>query len=320
MKRFSKHLIIIIFASVSILMKSMIVNHDEQIIIRPVNYTEYEILGYSMDDLKLLKSLYSDDELKQIIEHKIYKNDLFSYQTIKTFNFKDIAKYEHIRKKDKVSHLAAINLINHPYVMSNFYDNIREALNIDSHLVLVNKNYALSKDYVPENLVYAEDIRQLIDDKSRYYLQEEAYYALKELFTDALKHELILYLSNGYRSYDRQERIYNQYLLDFGNAELFSARPGHSEHQTGLAVDITCRAVDFQLTEKFAETKEGIYLKYNAHLYGFIERYPKDKENITGYMYEPWHLRYVGKEVASIIDQNKLTLEEYLIKYTEMPA
>jgi len=94
-------------------------------------------------------------------------------------------------------------------------------------------------------------------------------------------------------------------------ADLASARPGHSEHQTGLAIDIMGSNEDYN---KFEESVEFEWMKNNAHLYGFILRYPKGKENITGFKYEPWHYRYIGKKVATIIYNENITLEEYLKK------
>ena len=114
-------------------------------------------------------------------------------------------------------------------------------------------------------------------------------------------------LVSGYRSYETQEKLYNKYVKKDGEkkANTYSAKPGESEHQTGLAFDIG--SVD----RSFANTIEAKWLAENAYLYGFIIRYPKDKEEITGYNYEPWHLRYVGQELAKYLKKNNLTLEEY---------
>ena len=115
-------------------------------------------------------------------------------------------------------------------------------------------------------------------------------------------------LISGYRSYQTQNSIYNSYVSRWGieYTDTVSARPGHSEHQTGLAFDVG------ELSNSYGETKAGIWLKENCHKYGFIIRYLKGKESITGYSYEPWHIRYVGVEVATEIMQKNITLEEYL--------
>ena len=124
----------------------------------------------------------------------------------------------------------------------------------------------------------------------------------------ALSKGVKLDIVSGFRSYDYQEKVYNEYVKEFGEkkANTFSAKPGHSEHQTGLALDI-CEDSD-----KFINTKEDKWLQINAHKFGFIVRYPKGKEHITGYKYEPWHIRYVGRKHAKRIYDKKLTLEEYL--------
>ena len=132
-----------------------------------------------------------------------------------------------------------------------------------------------------------------------------AYYCMK---CAALKSGVKLKIISGFRSYAYQEKLYNIYVKEFGKEKTntFSAKPGCSEHQTGLAIDI-CEDSD-----KFIGTKEDIWLQKNAYKFGFIIRYPKGKEHITGYKYEPWHLRFVGKKHAKKIFTNQITLEEYV--------
>lgn len=279
----------------------------------------YYNLGYTDEDYKYLQSIYNDEHLSFILDKKITKEILYPYLKLKDFILKDIFTYEKIRINNNVTHQGALNLNYHPNIMKNFYQDIKNAFNTDNNLILVNKNYALTKNYVPDNLVFAKDLRLLVEDESRYYMTKETYIALKELFKAAEKNNLSLILSNAYRSYDKQEKIYEQYRLNFEDADYFSARAGHSEHQTGLAVDLTCKDANYLLTESFAETKEGIFIRQNAYKYGFIIRYPKDKTHITGYSYEPWHIRYVGRDVAGFIYHNNLTLEEYLVNYTSIP-
>ena len=127
---------------------------------------------------------------------------------------------------------------------------------------------------------------------------------------DAKQEDITLWIVSGFRSYQSQQSIFANYATSYGETEAnrFSARPGQSEHQTGLAFDINL------LSESFGATKEGIWLAQNCHRYGFIIRYPKGKEYITGYIYEPWHIRYVGQDVASYINKNKITFEEYHVK------
>ncbi|MBQ7864550.1 MAG: M15 family metallopeptidase [Lachnospiraceae bacterium] len=145
-------------------------------------------------------------------------------------------------------------------------------------------------------------------------LKKVAAEALEELYAAALTEEgLTIYGISGYRSFDRQYDIYGANLITKGtrHTNLYSAAPGNSEHQTGLAIDVSCQSIGFALVERFENTPEGIWLKDNCWRFGFILRYPKDKERITGYAYEPWHIRYVGVPLAYYLYTNNLTLEEY---------
>lgn len=175
--------------------------------------------------------------------------------------------------------------------------------------LLVNKTYQLPQDYVPENLVtpnvdFSGDSEQL---------RSVAAHALENMFTQANQDQIELRAASGYRSYDYQLDLYQGYVDEHGEdyANQISAKAGHSEHQTGLAIDVTSPAADYRLTKEFGDTEAGEWVREHASEFGFIIRYPKGKEDITGYTYEPWHLRYVGKDIAQYIMNNSLTLEEY---------
>lgn len=192
-------------------------------------------------------------------------------------------------------------------------DNRQVILNVDSIMVFVNKQRNLPADYTPADLVMPSVPFPFNGDEPRKYMRAEAALALEQLFAEAKKLNLDLFATSGYRSYDKQKLIFNSNANAKGEEEAnkTSARPGQSEHQTGLAMDVTSSKVGFGLTESFGAITEGIWLRENAHLFGFIIRFPKGKEHITGYSYEPWHLRYVGIDVAEYIYSNNLTLEEY---------
>lgn len=181
-------------------------------------------------------------------------------------------------------------------------------------LVLVNKERNLPADYIPENLVKPDIPFPFREDLPKKLLREEAARAIEALFAKAAADGLRLYGLSGYRSYERQEQIFTYKARKRGEevANRTSARPGQSEHQTGLAMDVTSPGVNYRLNQSFGETKEGKWLVENAPDFGFIIRYPKGKEEITGYSYEPWHLRYVGVEAAREIAKLGITLEEYL--------
>ncbi|MGO4886772.1 D-alanyl-D-alanine carboxypeptidase family protein [Anaerobacillus sp. MEB173] len=188
--------------------------------------------------------------------------------------------------------------------------------NLSDILILVNKDRQLPYDYEPEDLIEPEVPFSFEGNISKRLMREEAAHALEELFLEADKEDVEIFAVSGYRSYERQEAVFAYYVNQKGEHEArkVSAYPGQSEHQTGLAMDITSRSVNLKITEEFGETSEGMWLMENAHNFGFIIRYPKDKTEITGYSYEPWHIRYVGKTAALEIFERKITLEEYFLQ------
>ncbi len=184
--------------------------------------------------------------------------------------------------------------------------------------VLVNKEYSLPEDYIPKDLTEPDILFPFEYPDDKKLLQKEAADAIEALFEAAAKENLHLYGISGYRSYARQKAIYETNLANRGEeyTNRYSAMPGHSEHQTGLAMDVSTPSIDFHLDEGFAATPEGKWLADNAYRYGFIIRYPKDKTHITGYSYEPWHIRYVGIPLAEKLHNENLTLEEYTSLFT----
>lgn len=184
-----------------------------------------------------------------------------------------------------------------------------------NNLMLVNKTHNLPTGYVPKSLV-APKVPSV--NKAKTMMTPEAAKALEALFAKAKRDNIKLTAISGYRSYQRQSAIFTSNIKKYGSASAanqFSARPGQSEHQTGLAMDVSSPSVGFALTQAYAETREGKWLKENAPRYGFILRYPKGGESITGYQFEPWHIRYVGKDAALEMAKRNITLEEYLGAY-----
>lgn len=161
-----------------------------------------------------------------------------------------------------------------------------------NNILIVNKSYPLPKDYRPDN-----------DE-----LTPETSNAFEKMRVDAQAEGLNLYISSGFRSYEYQAQLYQRYADRDGyeKADTYSARAGYSEHQTGLAFDLNT------IDDSFANTPEGKWVAENCWKYGFILRYPKGKEAQTGYQYEPWHLRYLGEDMAKKVYDSGLCLEEYL--------
>lgn len=175
-----------------------------------------------------------------------------------------------------------------------------------ANILIANKTYMLSKDWVPTNPI--KEIPTSGFDRNP--LDKDAYQAWLEMKSDAAALNLNLWAQSGYRSYNYQKDLYEGYVNKKGKeaADKSSARPGASEHQTGLAFDLNT------ITTSFKDTEEGKWVNNNCYLYGYIIRYPEGKTNETGYIFEPWHIRYVGKELAKKLynNGNWITLEEYL--------
>ncbi len=215
---------------------------------------------------------------------------------------------------------------------------------MDSFYMLVNKSHTLPADFVPKELVRPnipfgqedngsnlpipqritvpnisfppEQGRSTPDTppgQEKFLMDRTAAACLELLFDRGRGQNIHLYGVSGYRSYSRQQEIYEESVQTKGaeHAARYIAPPGASEHQSGLAMDISIPTLNFQLEERFDTTKEGKWLKQFAPLYGFIIRYPRGVSEITGYAYEPWHIRFVTKPLAIYLSKTHLTLEEY---------
>lgn len=178
--------------------------------------------------------------------------------------------------------------------------------------VIVNKKHAIPISFTPNLGVPAVRLR-LAESEQQMQIDTKLDKPLQDMFAAAKKDDVELVFGSGYRSGVLQKQFYDSYVRKDGKekADTYSARPGHSEHQTGLALDVTSASGKCHLTACFADMPEGKWLAAHAHEYGFIIRYPKNKQAITGYQYEPWHIRYVGEELASQLHTTKQTLEEF---------
>ncbi len=179
------------------------------------------------------------------------------------------------------------------------------------YLDLVNKTHPLPADYVPSDLT---EVAAVAPGVTCTQLRTPAAEAFAQLLNAAAFDGYTLVLRSGYRSYETQQKLFDGYVKKDGQnaAEQYSAPPGCSEHQMGLAVDVTSPSVNYKLKRNFGSTAEGSWLAENAHRFGFIIRYLDGKQDITGYIYEPWHIRYVGIQPATEIYRQNITLEEYL--------
>ena len=178
-------------------------------------------------------------------------------------------------------------------------------------LMIVNKEYGLSEEYKPNDLTKVEHCDFSVGSDECHQLKKEPAEAIEEMFAAAREDGYEIIMRTGYRSYGYQAALYESYKEQDGEeaADKYSARPGSSEHQSGLCCDVGIEGKDLNA---FEGTDEAKWIADNSWKYGFVVRYPQDKEDITGYMYEAWHIRYVGKEAAKYMHEKNLTLEEYL--------
>lgn len=238
-------------------------------------------IGYTKEEAAILKRLSS----------------------ISYFHLENASRYLSLLKNGNYTDKEAIMRVNIG-IDKPFYTDVKTIENPDDNLVLANKYNKFPENYVPKDLVQVESIS----------MKKEAGAALEKMAKDMRENGLTINLISGYRSEERQRVLYNSYVKKSGSleADTYSARPGFSEHQSGLAIDMSNT---YTLTESFENTKEFEYLSNNAYKYGFILRYKKDKVYMTGYIYEPWHYRYVGLKAAKIIHEKDLTFEEYCVLY-----
>lgn len=280
--------------------------------IKHINSNEYKLekLGYNEDEIAIIMER-KDTEIESILK-KEYNSSIPKLLKEKYFLFKNLDTYLEYSKentKDNLSHIVSIINVNANY---DHYDTdiVKPTDTSKKNLILVNKYHYLNKEFIPEDIVnipltYAFDENQAT---------KEVVNAFKNMWSAAKKEDLTLIVNSSYRDYASQDNVWNNYEAQRGEeyADSIAARPGYSEHQTGLALDIITYGAN---KNTFEETDEFKWLQKNAHKYGFILRYPKDKEDITGYAYESWHYRYVGVQAATEIYNKKITFDEYYAYY-----
>lgn len=253
-----------------------------------------------------------EEEKKEEKKEKIEKKQENTMKKYSFYKSENESRYLAYKKKNKTLSeediIVRVNIgLDQPY-----YTNTQEAPFLNTPYTLVNKYYYLREDFLPDNL---EELSEEYS-KGGIYLVKEARDAFVNLVIDAKKENLTIRAISAYRGYTYQENLYHNYVLQDGVelADTYSARPGFSDHQTGLAVDIDNTVVNYN---NFDTTKEFTWMMEHMEDYGFILRYPKGKENITGYRYESWHYRYVGCDIAKKIKASGLTFDEYYMKYID---
>lgn len=281
-------------------------------IIKYRNSDQYKLkeIGYSKEQIKEILNL--DPQYKEKVLSIDFNEFLLELFKEKYFIFENTDRYlDYHRNNELTTPTDVVAIVN---VKGDYdhYTNTTKADTSKGNLLLVNKYNYLDKDYEPENLWNVKNWYSFGSNK----IVEEVYDAFIDMYTDAKEEGLSIIITSGFRTYDTQEELYEEYQDELGKeeADRVAARPGFSEHQTGLCIDV----MNYTSTmEDFEETQEFKWMQKNAYKYGFILRYPKDKEYITGYDYESWHYRYVGKEVAKEINNLGITFDEYYAYYVK---
>lgn len=239
-------------------------------------------------------------EQKELTEMEKAKKELKYYKD------ENAKEYEEYRQKNPDLSIEKVITNVNIGLNNKYYTNTKPSKYLNTEKILVNKYNYVTEDYIPENLQIVSSKYSSKTVKLVSYAKE----AFEELAAAAEKENYTINAMSSYRDYAYQNTLYNNYGKKDGydNADTYSARPGYSEHQTGLAVDIDNKKEYFT---NFEKTKEYEWMQNNAYKYGFILRFPKDKVLETGYEYESWHYRYVGKEIAKYIHDNNMCYEEY---------
>ena len=279
-------------------------------------------LGYTSNEINTFYEKIPNS-IKVIVENT-YNKDITNYITLEYFNEENLdryIKYDNNENKldsvyntetikDNYTYEDTVTFVN-AYLDKDYYTNDINLTNEEANKldVIVNKYYKLNSDYEPSDLT---KINSKYSSGSNQRLRAEAATKFEEMAGAMASEGLKIYAGSTYRSYDYQLGLYNRYVAQdgFAEAETYSARAGYSEHQLGLAVDILNGRWSY-----LSETdKEYDWLINNSYKYGYILRYPRNKEYVTGYVFEDWHFRYLGIELATKVYESNLTYDEYVAR------
>lgn len=276
-------------------------------------YPELEELGYDMDTCRKFMDSVSVSEFRLLADKEIEYEDAKEYIDIDYCVIRDIEEYIESGEDNPED---AILKVSYPQIDSRKEADRTYIINNpeQSKSVLVKEGFKLKQNYEPKDLVEV-DILYAYDTPTPK-LRKEAAKALEKMAKAAEKKELYLAVKSSYRSYDDQDELYNAYIKEYGYAytKQYCSVPGYSEHQMGVSVDLTSLSVLNGYYGTFGETDEYEWCVKNAYKYGFILRYPEKDSDLTGTANEPWHFRYVGKEIAEEMHEDKMTLEEYILE------
>ena len=280
--------------------------HYSEILVSPA----FE-LDHLEDYLRYYGTLSNDKMMEMVNKGLLNENTVSRFEEIYQSDYY-IPAYEelYLEYLDRYDSVRQMMEVVNTGTYKPFYTDIKETDMSKGYQILVNKYYTLSADYEPEDLVQVES------DYGKGYLRERVYEAFKPLHDDAYELGYNIRVVSPYRSYDYQKAVYDKYLQKdpVEVVDSYSARPGLSEHQTGLCADVSIPGI---YIDYFGEYAASDWLAEHAHEYGFIIRFPENKEAITGYIWEAWHIRYVGVEVATDIYERGITFDEYYACFIE---
>ena len=267
---------------------------------------EYKLLNlnYSKEEIKVLLDNLNSDKIDELLT-KEYNKDIVSIINEKYYLSKNLDRYlNYLSANPTLSYSDVVSLVN-VNRDNKFYENTTATDLTNYNEMLVNKYHLLNKDFQANDIVNVSSTYGYANNS----LNKEAYEAFKQLANDAKKEGHTIVILSSYRTYEYQEKLWNRDKDDD-----YVARPGSSEHITGLAIDVS----DFNdKNDNFKDTESYTWMINNCYKYGFILRYPENKENITGYSYEAWHYRYVGTSLATKIYNEGITFDEYYAYYME---
>ena len=270
--------------------------------------------SFVSDANTLLEKGYSASTINDIYDNLSERNisilltmpytDITEFISIPNLSLDKLDRYKAYMAKENISASDAVTRVN-LNLDEEFYKTVNDIKDHSSILVLVNKSHALKSDYVPSDLVSIPSFPNLL-------LRQVAIDDFENLLAAAKLDNVYLIPYSTYRSYDYQKGLYEKYLKEDTQevVDTYSARPGHSEHQTGLAIDIRSSSHWYSLTDNDYD-----WMLNNSYKYGFIVRYPKDNSKITGYKEEPWHIRYLGRDIATKVHDKNITYDEYVDLY-----
>ena len=284
-------------------------------------------LGYTKEELEVINSKLNDDEKWYIANTVGYNEFLVYFIKCEYFLPKNIDRYLKltVKKEDDFWHYKKPDTYDYPALVTKVNvmtdnDYYSESVPTDlskGYAILANKYHYLPEDYNPDDLVKVDWKYRFGGESNTIQIRSEVYEAFKRMWEAAYEEGHYLMVESGFRTYQYQKKIYDDYAKKRGvsYADSIAARPGYSEHQTGLALDIYSKSCS--VSSEFKNTQVYAWLLANSYKYGFILRYPENKNKITGYSFESWHYRYVGEELSTKVHDSCLTFDEYYAFYIE---